>query len=207
MPALPRLLDGRHIAIARDAAFSFIYAANVSLLQALGARVTFFSPLANEAVPSGADALFLPGGYPELHAVTLAASTASAETIRTHAASGKPIVAECGGMLYLLESLTDVEGVRTSMLGVLDGHATMSRRLGALGMQALDTRHGRMTGHTFHYSSMTTGMRAERHAIRQQTQAAGEPVFRSGAITATYLHGYWPSNPVLTAALLRGTPF
>ncbi|MGN6232271.1 MAG: cobyrinate a,c-diamide synthase, partial [Trinickia sp.] len=53
----------------------------------------------------------------------------------------------------------------------------------------------------------TTGMRAERHAIRQQTQAAGEPVFRSGAITATYLHGYWPSNPVLTAALFRGTPF
>ena len=205
-PALPRLLDGMHIAIARDAAFSFIYAANVSLLQTLGARVTFFSPLANEAVPSGADALFLPGGYPELHAATLAAGTATAGAIRAHAASGKPIVAECGGMLYLLESLTDVEGVRTPMLGVLDGHATMSGRLGALGMQALDTKHGRMTGHTFHYSSMTTGMRAERHAIRQQTQAAGEPVFRSGAITATYLHGYWPSNPELTAALFRGAP-
>jgi cobyrinic acid a,c-diamide synthase len=206
-PVLPRLLDGMHIAIARDAAFSFIYAANVSVLEALGARVTFFSPLANEPVPSGADSLFLPGGYPELHANALARNSTSAETIRAHAALGKPIVAECGGMLYLLESLTDVEGVRTPMLGVLPGHGAMSRRLSALGMQALDTKHGMMTGHTFHYSRMTTDMPAQRYAVRQQTQAAGEPVFRSGAITATYMHGYWPSNPVLTAALFQGKAF
>ncbi|RDU96878.1 cobyrinate a,c-diamide synthase [Trinickia dinghuensis] len=205
--ALPPLLDGMHIAIARDAAFSFIYPANVALLEALGARVTFFSPLANEPVPSGADSLFLPGGYPELHAARLAGNTASAETIRAHAASGKPIVAECGGMLYLLESLTDVDGVRTPMLGVLQGHGTMSTRLGALGMQAVDSKHGMMTGHTFHYSGMTTDMRPERHAVRQQTHAAGEPVFREGAITATYMHGYWPSNPALTAALFEGEAF
>lgn len=205
--ALPPLLDGMHIAIARDAAFSFIYAANLSLLQALGARITFFSPLADEPVPSGADSLFLPGGYPELHAATLARSTTSAETIRAHAASGKPIVAECGGMLYLLESLTDADGDGTPMLGLLPGHATMSKRLCALGAQALNTKYGTMTGHTFHYSSMTTEMRPQHHAMRPHSDAQGEPLFRSGAITATYMHGYWPSNPALTAALFEGRSF
>lgn len=205
--ALPPLLNGMHIAIARDAAFSFIYAANLSLLQALGARITFFSPLADEPVPSGADSLFLPGGYPELHAATLARGTTSAETIRAHAASGKPIVAECGGMLYLLESLTDADGARTPMLGLLPGHATMSKRLCALGAQALNTKYGTMTGHTFHYSSMTTDLQPRHHAVRPHSDEQGEPLFRSGAITATYMHGYWPSNPLLTVALFEGQSF
>lgn len=101
--ALPHLLEGKRIAIARDAAFSFIYPANVTLLEALGAHVDYFSPLADEALPEHADALYLPGGYPELHAAALATGTRSAATIRAHAAAGKPLVAECGGMLYLLD--------------------------------------------------------------------------------------------------------
>ena len=205
--ALPALLEGMHIAIARDAAFSFIYPANLDLLQALGARVTFFSPLADEPIPSDADSLFLPGGYPELHAARLASGTTSAETIRAHAKAGKPIVAECGGMLYLLDSLTDAHGARTPMLGLLPGHATMGKRLSALGAQALNTMYGTMTGHTFHYSSMTTDMQPAHHALRPQSDAQGEPVYRSGAITAPYMHGYWPSNPALTAALFEGRSF
>lgn len=205
--ALPPLLAGRQIAVARDAAFSFIYRANLDLLEALGARITFFSPLADEPVPSGADSLFLPGGYPELHGAMLARATASAATIRAHAASGKPIVAECGGMLYLLESLTDADGARTPMLGLLPGHATMGKRLCALGAQALNTQYGTMTGHTFHYSRMTTPLQAEHHAVRAQSDVRGEPLYRSGAITATYMHGYWPSNPELAAALFEGRPF
>ena len=201
---LPRLLDGMHIAIARDAAFSFIYPANLELLQALGARLSFFSPVADEPVPTGADSLFLPGGYPELHASALAGNTTSADTIRAHAASGKPIVAECGGMLYLLESLTDADGVRTPMLGVLTGHGAMGKRLGGLGAQELKTNYGVMTGHTFHYSSMTTVLQPALHATRPNSDARGEAVFRSGAITATYMHAYWPSNPRLTAALFQG---
>lgn len=205
--ALPPLLAGRQIAVARDAAFSFIYRANLDLLEALGARITFFSPLADEPVPSGADSLFLPGGYPELHGAMLARATASAATIRAHAVSGKPIVAECGGMLYLLESLTDADGARTPMLGLLPGHATMGKRLCALGAQALNTQYGTMTGHTFHYSRMTTPLQAEHHAVRPQSDVRGEPLYRSGAITATYMHGYWPSNPELAAALFEGRPF
>jgi cobyrinic acid a,c-diamide synthase len=204
---LPRLLDGTFIAIARDAAFSFIYPANVDLLERLGARLRFFSPLANEPLPDGTDALYLPGGYPELHAATLAANSTTAHSIRAHAAAGKPVVAECGGMLYLLDKLTAVDGTTTPMLGIMPGHATMQPRLASLGMQALQTRHGTLTGHTFHYSRMTTPLSPQRHAARAQTGAPGEAVFRSGAIVATYLHGYWPSNPALAAALFHGQSF
>jgi cobyrinic acid a,c-diamide synthase len=205
--AQPRSLDGTHIAIARDAAFSFIYPANVNLLEALGARVTSFSPLADEPIPDGVDALYLPGGYPELHATMLAGNAVSAVSIREHAAAGKPIVAECGGMLYLLDELTDVDGAATPMLGLLPGRATMQKRLASLGMQALETKYGVLTGHTFHYSSMTTPLQPERHATRPQAGSVGEPVFRSGSIVATYMHGYWPSNPALITALFHGQSF
>jgi cobyrinic acid a,c-diamide synthase len=205
--ALPRLLDGKHIAIARDAAFSFIYPANVTLLETLGAQVSYFSPLADQPVPESADAVYLPGGYPELHAATLSRNARTADAIRAHAAAGKPIVAECGGMLYLLEQLTDTQGATTPMLGLLPGHATMQTRFTALGMQQLDGLHGAMTGHTFHYSKLTTTLAPQRTATRPQADAPGEAVFRAGPIVATYMHAYWPSNPAFAAALFHGEVF
>jgi len=203
----PALLDRVHVAIARDAAFSFIYPANVSLLESLGARVTFFSPLADQPVPDAADALYLPGGYPELHAATLAGNRTSAASIRAHAAAGRPIVAECGGMLYLLDELTAADGATTPMLGLLPGRATLQKRLASLGMQALDTSYGVLTGHTFHYSHIATPLKPLRHATRAPTGSPGEAVFRAGSTVATYMHGYWPSNPALTAALFHGRSF
>jgi cobyrinic acid a,c-diamide synthase len=205
---LPRALAGKRIAIARDAAFSFIYPANLALLDALGAQLRFFSPLADEPVPDACDALFLPGGYPELHAATLAANAVAARTIRAHAAAGRPIVAECGGMVYLCESLTDVEGATTSMLGLLSGHATMQRRFAALGMQQLDTRSGPMRGHTFHYSRLDTPLAPVAAAARPDGEpGSGEAVYRTGSIVATYMHMYWPSNPDAAVALFSGDGF
>ncbi|AUT62268.1 cobyrinate a,c-diamide synthase [Paraburkholderia terrae] len=205
---LPRLLDGMHIAIARDAAFSFIYPANVQLLEALGARLTYFSPLADEAVPDDANALYLPGGYPELHASTLAANARAAASIRAHATAGKTIVAECGGMLYLLDSVTDTQCITTPMLGMLPGSAAMQTRFTALGMQQLDDgAHGMLTGHTFHYSRVSTPLAPVGHATRAQSDAPGEAVYRRGSIVATYMHGYWPSNPAFAAALFHGRAF
>jgi cobyrinic acid a,c-diamide synthase len=204
--APPRLLDGLHIAIARDAAFSFVYPANVDLLNALGARVSTFSPLENEPVPIDAHALYLPGGYPELHAAALAANARTSASVREHAAQGKPIVAECGGLLYLLDTLTDIEGTRYAMLGILPGDAAMQRRLARLAMQRIDTSHGVLTGHTFHYSTLDTPMQPLLTASHATTGAAGEALYRHGKITATYMHAYWPSNPFATAALFRGEP-
>ncbi|MEM5369608.1 cobyrinate a,c-diamide synthase [Paraburkholderia azotifigens] len=205
---LPRLLDGMHIAIARDAAFSFIYPANVQLLDMLGARLTYFSPLADEPVPGDADALYLPGGYPELHAPALAANTHSAASIRAHAGANRTIVAECGGMLYLLDSVTDTHGVTTPMLGLLPGNAAMQTRFTALGMQQMtDSAHGTLTGHTFHYSRVSTPLTPVRHATRAQSDAPGEAIYRQGPVVATYMHGYWPSNPAFAAALFHGRAF
>ncbi|MEX3982374.1 cobyrinate a,c-diamide synthase [Paraburkholderia sp. EG287A] len=203
--AIARRLEGRHIAIARDAAFSFLYPANIALLESLGASVSYFSPLANEPAPAGADAVFLPGGYPELHASTLAHNTRSANSLRAHVSAGKPLVAECGGMLYLLDALTDVEGTRTPMLGMLPGEAVMQKRFAALGMQQLDGAHGELRGHTFHYSRVSTPLAPALTARHAQTGAPGEALYRHGSIAATYMHAYWPSNPAFAAALFHGT--
>ncbi|QSN63766.1 cobyrinate a,c-diamide synthase [Caballeronia sp. M1242] len=202
--APPRLLEGLHIAVARDAAFSFVYPANIDLLHAMGARVSTFSPLADEPVPADADALYLPGGYPELHASTLAANHRTRTAIQAHVARERTVVAECGGMLYLLDTLTDVEGTKHAMLGLLPGNAFMQRRLARLAMQRLDTAHGALTGHTFHYSTLDTPMQPHLFSKHATTGAEGEALFRHGPITATYMHAYWPSNPAVAAALFRG---
>ncbi|WP_347558988.1 cobyrinate a,c-diamide synthase [Robbsia sp. KACC 23696] len=187
-------LSGRRIAVARDTAFSFLYPANLALLATLGAQVVTFSPVANEAVPDGADALILPGGYPELHAAQLVGAQHTAAAIRAHIAAGRPTLAECGGMLYLMAGLTDIDGRRWPMLGILPGESVMQPKLAALGMHRLDTPLGEVRGHTFHYSRLTTTLTASaetRHATRH---SRGEPVYRLGGITATYFHAYWPSN-------------
>jgi cobyrinic acid a,c-diamide synthase len=204
LPAPSRLLDGIHVAMARDAAFSFIYPANIDLLKVLGATVSTFSPLADEPMPHDADALYLPGGYPELHAATLASNARARASIEAHVASNKTVVAECGGMLYLLDTLTDIDGAKHAMLGRLPGHAVMQRRLARLAMQRIDTVHGALTGHTFHYSTVDTPMQALLTASHATTGASGEAWYRHGSITATYMHAYWPSNPAATAALFRG---
>ncbi|MHC1479127.1 cobyrinate a,c-diamide synthase [Frateuria aurantia] len=206
-PPLPQTLAGLTIAVARDAAFSFIYPANLELLQTLGAQLQFFSPLADEAVPASADALYLPGGYPELHAGLLNQATHSALSIRAMAAAGKPILAECGGLLYLLEHLSTADGRTHAMLGLLPGEAVMQSRLAALGMQQLDTPMGRLRGHCFHYSRISTPLQARWQASHPLRGTRGEAVYQHGSITASYMHGYWPSNPELIAAIFHGRTF
>lgn len=129
---VPRLLDAVSIAIARDEVFSFLYPANLELLDTLGTRNTTFSPPADEPLPE-ADAVYLPGGYPELHLDRLSVSRTTKDTLHAHAAAGKPVYAECGGMLYLLESLTDRAGMSGTMLGLMPGHAAACRNRAAGG--------------------------------------------------------------------------
>ena len=116
------LLAGVRIGIARDAAFSFIYRANTELLLAMGAELHYFSPLEDSELPP-ADALWLPGGYPELHGNTLAENTAMANAIRAFHNAGKPILAECGGLMACAEELSDKEGRVHSLYGLIPGRA------------------------------------------------------------------------------------
>ncbi|NCA69394.1 MAG: cobyrinate a,c-diamide synthase [Sphingobacteriia bacterium] len=197
--APPPLLRGCRIAVARDAAFSFIYPENLDLLRALGAELREFSPLADSGI--SADAIYLPGGYPELHLQRLASSQSMKSSLRDHARAGRPIYAECGGMLYLLESLTDGTGERGEMVGLLPGHACLMPRLAGLGLESLCLPRGELRGHTFHHSVMETSMRPLLRGRRRADGQAGESFFALGSVRATYLHLYFPSAPAAAASL------
>ncbi|WP_236727334.1 cobyrinate a,c-diamide synthase [Novosphingobium resinovorum] len=190
-------LTGLRIAIARDEAFAFIYHANLQWLERTGAQLAFFSPLHDARLPD-CDALWLPGGYPELHLEALAGNTPMLDTIRAHHGAGKPILAECGGMLYACASLTDVQGNRADLLGLLEGHAAMQRRFAALGMQHIALPEGTLRGHTFHYSRLETGLVPEARASTPDGRD-GEALYRVGSLTASYMHGYFPSAPEAAA--------
>jgi cobyrinic acid a,c-diamide synthase len=200
--ALPPLLAGVRIGVARDEAFAFLYGANLDLLRAMGAELTFFSPLHDTVLPA-VDSLYLPGGYPELHHGALAQNTAMGEAIRAHHADGKPLLAECGGMLYLLDALTDVAGQRAELLGLLSGEAVMQKRLAALALQTVDLPEGALRGHTYHHSLTETPHTPIARGHSPNGGRGAEAVYRLGRLTASYVHFYFPSNPEAAAALLR----
>jgi cobyrinic acid a,c-diamide synthase len=201
---VPLLLQGRVVAVARDAAFGFIYPANVETLRALGARLVFFSPVADEPVPE-CDAVWLPGGYPELHAPALAQAQRCRASLAAHVASGRPVWAECGGMMPLFEGLTLASGERVPMWGLLPGEVCMQTRLAALGPQWWQTPHGELRGHTFHYSVVSsTPLRAVSHTQAPDGRRPGEAIYAKGTLRATYFHAWFASNPSATAWLLGG---
>ncbi|CAI8857550.1 MULTISPECIES: cobyrinate a,c-diamide synthase [Pseudomonas] len=199
--AIEPLLQGVRIAVARDEAFAFTYGANLDLLRAMGAQLAFFSPLHDASLPD-ADSLYLPGGYPELHHQALASNTPMLEAIRAHHHAGKPLLAECGGMLYLLEALTDVGGERAELLGLLAGEAVMQKRLAALALQAVELPEGTLRGHTYHHSLTSTELEPIARGQSPNGGRGAEAVYRHGRLTASYVHFYFASNPQASAALL-----
>ena len=203
--AIPRL-QGRRIAVARDAAFAFLYAANLDCLRAMGAEVAFFSPLSDEPLPA-CDALWLPGGYPELHMPALAAAQRSRADVQRHIDRGLPVWAECGGMMALMDSLTDAEGHTHPGWGLLPGAVTMGRRLAALGPQQWAGEAGTLRGHTFHYSTADTPLPSVGRTARPGTAVAataGETVYAHAAVRASYFHAWFASCPAAAAGLFGG---
>ncbi len=194
-------LAGQRIAVARDEAFSFVYAANERLLTAMGAELVPFSPLRDECLPD-VDAVWLPGGYPELHAGELAANTAMKASLRAFHGAGRPMLAECGGMLYLQETLTELDGRCHSMVGLLPGHGFMRERGGCQGMQTAPLPEGEVRAHAHHRSRSEGTLKPLAYGRRQRHPAPGEAIVRDGRLTATYLHLFFPSNPEAVATLL-----
>jgi cobyrinic acid a,c-diamide synthase len=159
--------------------------------------------VADSALPA-CDALWLPGGYPELHAEKLATNTAMKTSIAAHVAAGKPVWAECGGMMTLFETLTTSGDVSYGMWGVLPGSVTLQKRLAALGPQQLEVSGGVLRGHAFHYSTCATVL-----PVAARTQAApgrklrgdGEALYAQGSVKASYFHAWFASNPIAAAGL------
>ncbi len=197
-PLVPALLAGRTIAVARDTAFCFIYPANLDVLRSLGAELLFFSPLADDPVPA-CDAVWLPGGYPELHATTLAAGRACRASLMAHVQAGRPVWAECGGMMPLFEQLTTLDAQAHAMWGLLPGRVTMQERLAALGPQQLVLPAGSLRGHTFHHSRCESTLEPAR--FTESMRGRGEAVYRAGSLQASYFHAWFASSPQATASL------
>lgn len=193
-------LRGVRIAIARDAAFCFLYPANLDLLRDAGAELVFFSPLAGDALPQ-CDAVWLPGGYPELHLHVLSQRTDLHSALRAHCDAGKPLLAECGGLLFVLDSLADRDGVQAPMAGLLRGRAAMQTRLAALGLQSVTLPEGTLRGHTFHYAKAMVEADPIAFAVNPNNGPSSEAVYRQGRMTASFVHFYFPSDPLAATRL------
>ncbi|AWV08228.1 cobyrinate a,c-diamide synthase [Marilutibacter maris] len=199
---VPRRLEGWRIAVARDAAFCFLYPANLALLREAGAELSFFSPVAGDALPE-CDAAWLPGGYPELHLDALAANTGLHAALRAHRDAGKPLLAECGGLLFALRSLVDRDGRGASMAGLIAGEARMQPRFAALGMQEVELPEGTLRGHSFHYARADIEATPLTLARNPNGGPTAEAVYRDRGMTASFVHLYFASNPEAAVRLLR----
>jgi cobyrinic acid a,c-diamide synthase len=198
-PTFAPLLAGKTIAVACDAAFCFLYPANLECLERLGARLAFFSPLADTTLPA-CDAVWLPGGYPELHGPTIAANAGMRAALAAHVAAGKPLLAECGGMMACFDTLETADGTRHAGFCLLAGGTRMQAKLAGLGMLAAELPEGRLTGHTFHYSALTTTLEPLTRAVATSGRDS-EAIYRRARLTASYMHFYFPGNPEAAARL------
>lgn len=195
-------LRGVRISVARDAAFCFLYPANLDLLREAGAELRFFSPLAGDALPD-CDAIWLPGGYPELHLPALSQRDDLRLALRAHRDAGKPLLAECGGLLYALDSLAGRDGVAFPMAGLLPGTAEMQARFVALGMQEITLPEGTLRGHTFHYGRAEVAAAPVATATNPNGGPSVEAAYRDRRMTASFVHLYFPSDPDAALALFR----
>ena len=204
LPVQPETPPARvRIAVAQDEAFCFIYAETLEAFRDAGAEVVFFSPLRDTALPENIGGLYLPGGYPELHAKELSGNTSLLREIKQKIESGLPTAAECGGFLYLGQSLTDAEGQSWPMAGVLPGEAKDAGRLVRFGYAALSADSDSMLFragesfpiHEFHHWDST----ANGTALAAKKPVGGA-AWRCGFVNehfyAGFPHLYWAGTPL-----------
>jgi cobyrinic acid a,c-diamide synthase len=187
---------GQRIALARDAAFSFIYPHMLEAWRNAGAEIMMFSPLADEGPDAGADVCWLPGGYPELHAGRIATNRQFLGNLRAFAES-RPVHGECGGYMVLGHALTDADGVRHEMAGLLGLETSYAKRRMHLGYRLAELaapmpgqRAGaRLRGHEFHYSTIASQPDTPLAVVRDANGATvAETGSRRGHATGTFFH-------------------
>ncbi|MDD9909603.1 MAG: cobyrinate a,c-diamide synthase [Ahrensia sp.] len=194
-PPTPPL--GQRIAVALDVAFGFFYSHIAKGWREAGAEISFFSPLADEAPPGHCDAVFLPGGYPELHAAQISSNRNFLNALRKAADASIPIYGECGGYMVLGKTLTDAEGVGHDMAGLLELETSFAKRRLHLGYRNVSLRDDGPLGeqnqdfaaHEFHYS---TAIREEGAPLLTARDALGEELgpkgLRAGSVFGSYMH-------------------
>lgn len=192
------------IAVAQDEAFSFVYQENLALLEAWGAEIVPFSPLRDARVPEGAAGVILGGGFPELYAEALATNRPMLESVREAARRGVAVYGECGGLMYLAESLTDLDGGVHALAGVVPLRSSMSRARLTLGYRTATARvdgphveRGQtVRGHEFHWSTLDTAVEETAAAYHLAEGDALDGYVR-GHVWASYVHLHFASDPRL----------
>ena len=201
--ALPEPVEGRpRIAVAKDKAFCFYYADGLALLEQLGAELAEFSPMNDESLPEGTCGLYLGGGYPELYAKTLADNRPMREAVRAAVLGGLPTVAECGGFLYLNQTLADGEGRAWPMAGVFPGRAANTGKLGRFGYVTLTAKTGGLLGpagtkipaHEFHYWD-TGAPGADFRAEKPQSARGWDCAYHTPTLYAGFPHFHFSAAP------------
>lgn len=189
------------IAVARDWAFCFYYEDSLALLEQLGARLVYFSPLKDEKVPENIGGLILGGGYPELYAGELSRNVSMLKSIKAAMAAGLPTYAECGGFMYLQQSVSDMDGNTYPMVGALKGHSSMQNRLSRFGYATLTAKKDNIfckagesiNAHEFHYSdSDSSGAGFE--AQKPNGGRKWDCIFADGTLAAGYPHMHFYGN-------------
>jgi len=197
------------VGVSKDAAFHFYYPDNLEALAQAGCELIEFSPLTDSAAPNGLDALYLGGGYPEEHAEQLSANLPMLDSIRRFAASGRPIYAECGGLMYLAQGIETRDGRRFELVGLLPHWTRMLDRLRSLGYVEVtllqDSLFGRrgtsLRGHEFHYSELVddpaaSGLWTAAYLKSHRRALSPEPEgFQRGRVLASYVHTHFASRP------------
>jgi cobyrinic acid a,c-diamide synthase len=201
-----RTNDTVRVGVPSDHAFSFYYEDNLDMLREHGAEIVRFSPLNDTALPLGLDALYLGGGYPELHAERLSGNRGMLEEVRAFAASGRPVYAECGGMLYLSERLS-VDDASHTMAGVLPLTMEMTGKLVQFGYVTVELtedcllgRKGTVVrGHSFHYSRIASqgDVKTSYHVQYSMSDKEQMEGFRQGNVLASYIHLHFRANPAV----------
>ena len=199
------------IGVARDAAFQFYYPENLELLRQAGAELVFWSPL-EDSLPPSVDGLYFGGGYPELYGARLAANTSCLAAVRAFGAAGRPIYAECGGLMYLAEALDDLQGDRHAMVGLLPTTVHMRPRRLTLGYTEVRFRGDTILGagglvargHEFHFSTSDPVPDSVERAWRLERPggAACDEGYVMHRVLATYVHLHFGSNPDLARGLV-----
>jgi cobyrinic acid a,c-diamide synthase len=207
-PSLPKVRVG----VPRDSAFCFYYEQNLEALREQGAEIVEFSSLDCNRLPAGLDALYFGGGYPEIFAAKLSSNRSLMADVRQCASSGRPVYAECGGLMYLAEHLRTVDGSTFEMSGVLPLAIEMTSGLVHFGYAEttferdclLGARGAVARGHSFHYSRAAQSGDLD-HAYRVSYTLSGRSHtegFTRWNVLASYIHLHFRSNPALAASLI-----
>jgi cobyrinic acid a,c-diamide synthase len=205
-PALESHPPRVRIGVARDAAFCFYYRDNLAMLGAAGAELVDWSPLADARLPA-VDGLYIGGGYPELHGAALGSNTTMLAAVRAFAAAGRPIYAECGGLMYLAHALEDLDGATHGMVGLLPATVRMRPRRLSLGYtevtlqddSPLGAAGTSARGHEFHASSLdpVPASIPRVYRLRRRRGEERREGYRVGNALLSYVHLHFASNPAL----------